>query len=192
MRGILFACVAALTACAPSDGSTDGGPLRIVATTGQVADAARVVGGDDVVVDALMGPGVDPHLYKASAGDLEKLRKADVVFYNGKGLEGKMADVLAKLARKKRVRAVSESIPDRDLLRPKELEGHYDPHIWFDVKLWIKAVNVIMSELAEAAPAQADTFRANAARFKRELAALDAQIRTGLNEIPKERRVLIT
>jgi manganese/zinc/iron transport system substrate-binding protein len=111
--------------------------LKVTTTVTMVADLARAVGGDRVEVEALMGPGVDPHLYKAAASDITKLQQADVIFYSGLLLEGKMQDIFAKLARSKRfVYPVTEAIPVEKLLEPPEFAGHYDPHVWFEVPLW--------------------------------------------------------
>ena len=110
--------------------------IKITTTVTMVADLARNVGGERVEVEALMGPGVDPHLYKAAASDVTKLQQADVIFYSGLLLEGKMQDIFSKLARSKRfVYPVTESIPLDRLLEPPEFAGHYDPHVWFDVPL---------------------------------------------------------
>jgi manganese/zinc/iron transport system substrate-binding protein len=178
-------------ACAPSDGAHPG-KVGIVATTGMVADLARRVGGDRVDVTALMGPGVDPHLYKASALDLDRLRAADVVLYSGKGLEGKMTDVLVRLARRKAVVAVTDGIDDARLLEPAELEGHYDPHVWFDVSLWAETTPVVANALAAADPAHAAGYRARAAAYADELRALHDEVKRDLATIPRARRVLIT
>src|SRR5688500_15312172 len=71
--------------------------IKVTTTVTMVADLARNVGGDRVEVEALMGPGVDPHLYKAAASDVTKLQQADLIFYSGLLLEGKMQDILSKL-----------------------------------------------------------------------------------------------
>ncbi|MBT6767471.1 MAG: zinc ABC transporter solute-binding protein, partial [Opitutales bacterium] len=106
--------------------------LRIAATTTMVADLAQSVAGDRAKVSGLMGPGVDPHLYKATAPDINTLQSADLIFYNGLHLEGRLADILVKLGRRdKPVYAVTESIPEGKLLEPDEFQGHYDPHVWF-------------------------------------------------------------
>lgn len=193
---VLGALVAAagllLAGCGEKADGARPGKIRVVATTGMVADLARNVGGEHVTVTALMGAGVDPHLYKASARDLDRLRGADLVLYNGKGLEGKMGDILVKFARKKPVVAVTDAIADSRLLEPEELEGHYDPHVWFDVALWAETLDVVAKGLAEADPGRAEEFRRNAERYKKELQQLHAEVKEQLASIPKERRVLIT
>src|SRR5918994_7008024 len=159
------------TGCARVDDEASGGehsgPLRIVATTGMVADAAREVGGARVRVDALMGPGVDPHLYKASEGDVGLLADADLVLFNGLHLEAKLGEVLERLD--ERAEAVTDSIPRRRLLAPPEFEGQYDPHVWFDVRLWALVVEHVGTVLAERDPAHAAEYRANARRYTEEL-----------------------
>jgi len=157
-----------------------------------VADLARRVGGERVEVTALMGPGIDPHLYKASARDLDRLRAADLVLYNGKGLEGKMTDVFVRLARRKAVVAVTDAIAEARLLEPEQLEGHYDPHVWFDVSLWAETVEAVAAALAEVDPAHADEYRTRAAAYADELRALHDEVGQALATIPRARRVLIT
>jgi manganese/zinc/iron transport system substrate-binding protein len=182
----------ALAACERHADGAHAGKVRVVATTGMVADLARAVGGDRVDVDALMGPGVDPHLYTASAGDLDRLRGADLILYNGRQLEGKMTDIFISLARKRPVVAVTDRIPDGKLLEPPELAGHFDPHVWFDVSLWAETPQVVADALAELDPPHAEDYRARAARYREELLALHAEVKEALATIPKERRVLIT
>jgi len=166
--------------------------VQVVATTGMIADAARVVGGEHVNVVGLMGPGVDPHLYKASQGDVRRLAAADIIFYNGLSLEGRMADVLVRMARQKPTVAVSEYIPEELLMEPEAFAGHYDPHIWFDVALWKMAVERIRDGLIEVDPANEEAYRQNAAGYLTDLDELDAYIRSRLAEIPEANRVLVT
>jgi manganese/zinc/iron transport system substrate-binding protein len=166
------------------------GPVDIVATTGMIADAAANVGGDAVEVEALMGPGIDPHLYKASEGDVQDLAEADLVLYNGLHLEAKLADVLEQLG--DRAAAVAEGIPESERLSPPEFEGQYDPHVWFDVELWSLVVEEVRDTLVERDPARADVYRANAGRYLAELRSLDAEVRRDLAEVPDGRRVLVT
>ena len=99
-----------------------------------------------------MGPGVDPHYYKASQGDLAKLTGADLILFNGLFLEGKMADIFAKMARSKQVLAVAEQIPEERLLRPPQFEGNFDPHIWFDVSLWARMIEPVVNSLSALDP----------------------------------------
>jgi len=181
-------------ACAPPEAGRDAtsGPLRVVATTGMIGDAARRLGGEHVAVTALMGPGVDPHLYKASEGDVRLLADADLILYNGLHLEGKMGDVLVKMARTRPVVAVSEDLPRDELREPPEMAGQYDPHVWFDVALWARTLAPIERELARLAPAHAATFGANRQAYEAELAELDAWVKERIATIPLEQRVLIT
>ncbi|MFM9076548.1 MAG: metal ABC transporter solute-binding protein, Zn/Mn family [Bacteroidota bacterium] len=166
--------------------------IAIVTTTGMIADAARNVAGELASVTELIGPGVDPHLYKASQGDLEKLTGADVVFYNGLHLEGKMGEVLEKLGKRKPVVAVAANIPDSLLRTAPGFAGAHDPHIWFDVILWKHAVQAVGDFLSKQYPAQDSTFQSNTTRYLSRLDSLDAAIRARVHEIPAQQRVLIT
>jgi manganese/zinc/iron transport system substrate-binding protein len=191
----LLPCLAVLTtACAPVEETAGGasreGPLRIVATTGIVADVAREVGGEHVRVDALMGPGVDPHLYKASEGDVGLLVDADLVLFNGLHLEAKLGEVLERLD--DRAEAVTDTIPRSRLLAPPEFDGQYDPHVWFDARLWAIVVEHVGELLAGRDPAHAAAYRASARRYAAELRTLDGWIRAQARTVPASRRVLIT
>jgi manganese/zinc/iron transport system substrate-binding protein len=167
--------------------------LRVAATVTMVADLARQVGGERVEVDALMGPGVDPHLYKAAASDITKLQQADVIFYSGLLLEGKMQDIFAKLARSKRfVYPVTEAIPVEKLLEPPEFAGHYDPHVWFEVPLWKLCVDVVAKGLSEADPAGKDFYENRAAETRARMDELHAWALKKSAELPAERRILVT
>ncbi len=167
-------------------------PVKAVATIGQIADVVGVVGGEYVDVEALMGPGVDPHLYKASEADVATLGEADVVFYNGLHLEGKMGDVLEQLAEQRPVIAVTEDIPRDQLRETPAFQGNFDPHVWFDATLWAKAVDRVARALVELDPAHADAYEANAAAYRVELEKLDAYAMEQIASIPAERRVLVT
>ncbi|MBZ0288720.1 MAG: zinc ABC transporter substrate-binding protein, partial [Anaerolineae bacterium] len=131
-----FGIVLALTPGCGVQETANNGKLRITATTGMIADTARKIGGDYVEVQALMGPGVDPHLYKATQGDLIKLREAEIVLYNGLHLEGRMADVLEKMGQFSKAVAVTDTIPEDLLRQPPEFKGQHDPHVWFDLSMW--------------------------------------------------------
>lgn len=168
-----------------------GRPVKVLATTGMIADAARAVGGDRVQVDCLMGPGADPHLYVPSPKDLARVEGADLVLYNGLHLEGKMVDLFEERAGKTWTVAVAAGLPD---LRQAEegFEGTHDPHVWFDVRLWMKVVERVRDALADIDPAHADQYRANADVYLRELDSLDREVREKLAKVPSERRVLVT
>ncbi|MGV3772971.1 MAG: metal ABC transporter solute-binding protein, Zn/Mn family [Verrucomicrobiales bacterium] len=168
-------------------------PLRVTATTSMVADLVQNVGGDLVRVEALMGPGVDPHLYKATAKDVLKLQKADIIFYSGLLLEGKMEDLFTQMAkRKKKVYAVTEGLGVSKLLKPATYQGHPDPHVWFDVELWAQCIDTVVKGLSEAAPSGAKTFKQNGEAYRQKLNALHQWAVKKASELPKEKRILIT
>lgn len=164
--------------------------LHIVTTTGMIADAVAAIVGDAAEVEALMGAGVDPHLYKATQGDVEKLQKADIIFYNGLHLEGKMVDVFEKLARSKPVIPVSKHIPPAQL--HKVSATTYDPHIWFDVALWKQAVQLVADTLPTYAPSHAEDVRSRATTYLAQLDTLHAWVREQMHSIPEQQRVLVT
>ncbi len=185
-----------LTACgsnAAAQSDLTARPVRVTTTVGMIADIIRNVGGERVAVTALMGPGVDPHLYKPSARDIERLTDADIIFYGGLDLEGRMEQVFEKLPRTgKPTFAVSDEMDRARLRRPIEFEGRYDPHIWFDVTLWQAATRKVAKELSALDPAHSAEYAQNADAFLQELDALDVYVHTQIEMIPPYARVLVT
>lgn len=167
-------------------------PLKIIATTGIIGDAIKNIVGDRAKVDVLMGPGVDPHLYKASQKDLELLSEADLIFYNGLLLEGKMGEILQKLKTQKTVVAVAEAIPEKELIKTDEFGGQYDPHVWLNVKIWKYAVEKCGKTLQARDSANAKIYQANLTKYLQALDSLDTFIETEIQKIPKVPRALVT
>lgn len=191
LQTVIFGVAALAATLQP--GGLQAAKIKAATTTTMVTDMVRQVGGDRVEVDGLMGPGVDPHLYKPAASDVTRLSKAEVIFYSGLMLEGRMADLFAKMARTgKRVYAVTESIPEKELLEPESFQGHWDPHVWGDPLLWAKCVDTVVTGLSEADPAGKAHYAARGAQAKEAFKALHAWAQKRINEIPKTQRVLIT
>nr|HRC88005.1 zinc ABC transporter substrate-binding protein [Thermoanaerobaculia bacterium] len=183
----------ALIACSGSPASSNGSGIHVVATTGMVADAARNVLGGHGRVEALMGAGVDPHLYKASESDVRRLADADLILHNGLHLEGKMGEILEKIAESRPVVAVSDVLPRAELREPPAgLATQYDPHIWFDVELWSRTLPPVVAALSKLDPAHAAEFEQNAETYRQQLLELDRWVGGRIAEIPAERRVLVT
>lgn len=179
----------------PRLGGWDGTyPIKITVTTAMIGDLVKGVGRDRVFIEVLMGPGTDPHLYKASPDDVRKLGEAVGIAYNGLHLEGKMGEVLESMAKKKPTLAVAEALPQGRLIQVGEVGGKptFDPHVWFDVKLFSEALGPIAAWLSEIDPDSADFFKANAEEYAFGLSQMDDYVRAAMADIPKERRVLIT
>lgn len=191
--GVLLFSMLAFTSCEEGGTKQKGDKLYIVTTTQMIADAVRNIAGDKAEVVSLMGPGVDPHFYKATQGDLEKLTKADVIFYNGLHLEGKMQDVFEKFAKKKLVVAVSKDIPKEELIVMSDQgeETIYDPHIWHSVSLWKNVVDVIVNSIYISEEVQ-ETFVKRGKVYSDSLVVLDRAIAKRIEGIPKQQRLLIT
>jgi manganese/zinc/iron transport system substrate-binding protein len=166
--------------------------LTITTTTGMIEDVVKNIIGDKGAVEALMGPGVDPHLYKATQGDLQKLTSSSIIFYNGLHLEGKMGDVLETLAHQKPVVAVSENIEDNLLRKVPEFNNNYDPHIWFNVALWSLATEKIANYMQEYDSANAEYYKQNAILYLAKLKTLHEEVKQQIATIPENQRVLIT
>jgi manganese/zinc/iron transport system substrate-binding protein len=166
--------------------------IRIVTTTGMIADLAINIGGERVDVRALMGPGVDPHLYKASEGDMRRMIDADIIFYNGLHLEGAMAEVLEQIGTRRKTVAVTDLIDRERLLAPPEFKGQHDPHVWFDVTLWMDAAQDVHETLAQFDPDHAAFYDSSFAVYSDSLGALHEYVTTMAERLEPEQRVLIT
>lgn len=167
-------------------------PLKIVATTGMIADAARQVGGDLVEVRALMGPGVDPHAYRQTRSDIVAMTRADLVLWHGLYLEAQMEDFFHDLSRKRSVVAVAEAIP-RDRLRGHDdYKDKFDPHVWMTPELWKQVVAEVQRALTEARPEAAGQFAANAAAHQADLDRLTDYASSTMAGVPAGNRVLLT
>ena len=164
----------------------------IVCTTNILADAVKNLVDERVDVKSLMGPGVDPHLYKATQGDLQLLRQADLIIYNGLHLEGKMGEILEKMSQSQAVLAVGDQLPKDVLIATTEFGANYDPHIWFDITLWIKALAIISQSLQVHFPDMKDSITSHYARYQAELYQLDQWVQDQILTIDPNQRILIT
>ncbi len=167
-------------------------PLKVVATIGMAGDMATNIGGNRVVVTNIMGEGIDPHLYKASPGDVRMLSDADLVLFSGLHLEGRMADLLVKMSSRQTVVQVTESIDVKLLREPPEFAGHFDPHVWFDVSMWSTAAERITEALIQKDPAHKATYEANSKQYRAALAELHAYAKKTIATIPEKNRIMVT
>jgi manganese/zinc/iron transport system substrate-binding protein len=178
--------------CTNPSQNSDAGKIKVVTTTGMIADLVKNIGGDSIEVESLMGPGVDPHLYKATQGDMVKLRNAQLIFYNGLHLEGKMGEVLENFKTDKEVVAIGSAVDEKLLLSDPNYSGVPDPHIWFDVSLWSSTIDHIVEKLSAHAPAAKTYFEQNARSYSDELNQLHRWVSSEIAGIPAENRILIT
>ena len=167
--------------------------LQIVTTTTMITDLVKNIGGDKVDVNGLMGAGVDPHLYKASEGDVSKLFNADVIIYNGLHLEGKLEEVFEKMrGQHKTTIAVSDAVSKNTLIGSEYFASNYDPHIWFDITNWEIITNYIIKQLSELDTKNATVYKENGTKYLASLALLKNTITTEINTLPVEKRILVT
>ncbi len=163
----------------------------IVATTAQIGDILINIVGDDARIESLMGSGVDPHLYRPTRSDVIKLKRADVIFYNGLHLEGQMVGILEKLADEKPTIAIAKNLPESDLLG-FDGPGNHDPHIWMDVQKWIHATHIIETTLSGIYPDNAKGIAEKTANYEERLEVLDQYVHQSLSTIPEHKRILVT
>ena len=178
--------------------SSNGEPqvLKIVATTEMVADIVRHVVGAHGTVAGLMGSGTDPHLFKATRNEIKKLYDADVVFYSGLMLEGRMQETLKQVNTAARpVIAVTSGLEANEpgfLRSPPDFEGHFDPHVWMDVNAWSRCTEVVVETMSKVDPAHAGDYEQNAKEYRAELSELDQYVKQVIHSIPESQRVLVT
>lgn len=168
--------------------------MKVVVTTNIIGDLVQQIASDQVALTTLMGPGVDPHLYRASEGDVQTMAAADLVLYNGLHLEGKMTSIFAQMNKRSvPTSALAEdALPDSILIPSSEYASSYDPHVWFDVELWAQITQHVGEVLAQRDTAHADFYRQNADAYVQRLDSLDRYVTQQAQRVPKEQRVLIT
>lgn len=191
MKHILFLLILPLAFFNCKNEKNANGKLNVVTTTSMITDLVKNIAGDHINLQGLMGSGVDPHLYKASEGDVSKLANADIIFYNGLHLEGKLVEVFEKMKQIKTI-AISDALDKSTLIGSEYFASNYDPHIWFNTDYWIQATQFVVQKLAEAIPEQEQVFKANGAKYIKQLEALKLEIQTSVSTLPKEKRILVT
>lgn len=189
LLGVSLALV--LSACGSAENNAEeSNKIKVVTTIGQIAEPISIIGGDRVHVVSLMGPGVDPHLYNATQGDIKKLAGGDVIFYSGHHLEGKMGEIFDHISKTRPVLGITEGIPKEQLL--KDVAGAIDPHIWFDIDIWKQGLEAATEELKKFSPEDAVYFENNKKTYFVQLDALKQETQDKLSQISKEKRVLVT
>jgi manganese/zinc/iron transport system substrate-binding protein len=166
-------------------------PYRVGTTVGMVADIIKQVAGDKAEVTSIIGSGVDPHLFNPTRSDVAVMLKSDIVFYSGLLLEGQMTDIFIKISRKRPVYAVTELLEDSYLIHDSDT-SHSDPHVWMDVRGWMKAVEVVATALSDFDPANAGVYTNNAAAFLKKLEDLDAYAKQVIGSIPAAQKIMVT
>lgn len=191
-----YSIVVLFALCVLSCGNKEGGKsdvLNVVTTTSMITDLVKNVGGDLIHVQGLMGAGVDPHLYKASAGDVTRLSEADIIFYNGLHLEGKLVEVFEKMgsAVKSQV-ALGEYLDTSTLIGSDYFASNYDPHVWFNIQYFKQFVSIVVDELSAKDPKNRMNYSANGEAFITKLDALENEIKRIIQTLPEEKRILVT
>ncbi len=189
MIGLLFMVAACSSGLRPSPEKE---MISIVCSTGILADAVSRVTGATAEVQSLMGSGVDPHSYRATQGDVQRLRMADLILYNGLHLEGKMQSVLESLGESKPVLAYTDFLDPAAFIPVDEDAQVYDPHCWFDVELWASGLEGLALALGEKFPEHSQVFLDNARNYERELMLLHAELHELFGQIQPDQRLLVT
>jgi len=190
---VLSILVVSIVGCKREAKKESNEKLNVVTTTTMITDLLQNIGGDAINVVGLMGSGVDPHLYKASEGDVTKLVNADIVFYGGLHLEGKLVSVFEKMEKtNKRTVAVSDALDEKELIGSEYFASNYDPHIWFNVAFWKQITTYVAEELKKADAKNAAIYEKNSNIYIEKLNTLDETIKATINQLPIEKRILVT
>ena len=193
MKKSLLLILVAISIFSCKKKTDDNGKLNIVTTTTMITDLAENIGGDLINVQGLMGSGVDPHLYKASEGDVTKLANANIIFYGGLHLEGKLVEVFEKMQHQNiKTVALSDALDQKTLISSEYFKGNYDPHIWFNIRYWKTITNYVVKTLSEANPEHKAEFEANGKLYLEKLDALEVEVNSIIATLPKDQRVLVT
>ena len=191
MKNILYLLISlAIISC--KNASEESGKLKVVTTTSMLTDLVKNIGGDLIEVNGLMGAGVDPHLYKASEGDVNKLFQADIIFYNGLHLEGKLVDVFEKMAKTKLTVSLGGSLDKNELIGSEYFVSNYDPHVWFNIQFFKQFGDRVAETLAANDPVNAKKYQENTALYQDKLDALEVEVKAIIATLPKEKRILVT
>lgn len=183
----------AFTACKNSGQKAGDGKMYVVATTTMVYDLVKNIGGDRIESDGLMGTGVDPHLYKASESDVSKLSQADMIFYNGLHLEGKLVDVFEKMSRLgKNIYAVADTVKEENLIPSAEYASSFDPHLWFNINLWKKAAHCVADKMSRHDAKNRDYYQKNLMDYISQMDSVHQEVESMIQQVPEDKRILIT
>ena len=175
------------TGCGDNDSAASGAELTVVATTTQVADFVRNVGGDRVDVHGILGTNADPHDYEPRPSDVGAIGDAPLVFKSGGDIDAWLDELIENAGGDPRVVTLIDSVR-----RIKGEQGETDPHWWEDPRNSIRAVAVIRDALIEADPAGRATYERNAGAYLRKLQALDREIADCMRRVPADKRKLVT
>jgi len=170
----------------------DNGKLNVVVTTTILTDLVQNIGGDLINLQGLMGAGVDPHLYKASEGDVSKLFNADVIFYNGLHLEGKLVAIFEKMEAEKTTVALGDFLPKEGLISSDYFASNYDPHVWFNIQYFKEFSDQVTTVLSTKDPKNKERYQANNIAFQQELDLLQTTVENKIASLDPQKRILIT
>lgn len=188
----LFFLVLIISLYSCKNASKESGKIKIVATTSMISDIVKNIGGDHIELQGLMGAGVDPHLYKASEGDVAKLYNADIIFYNGLHLEGKLVEVFEQMQQTKTTIALGESLPKDQLIGSEYFASNYDPHVWFNIQFFKKFAMTVTEQLSNKDQKNAVNYIENEKKYLAKLDDLESEVKATIATLPKEKRVLVT
>ena len=193
MKKILLLMLIAIVVISCKKNTDENGKLNVVTTTTMITDLAKNIGGDFINVQGLMGSGVDPHLYKASEGDVTKLANADIIFYGGLHLEGKLVEVFEKMEHQNiNTVALSDALDQERLISSEYFQGNKDPHIWFNIGYWKTITSYVVKTLSEANPEHKEAFEANGKSYLEKLNTLEKEVNSIIETLPQEKRILVT
>lgn len=192
MKKILILLIISTFFLGCKNAAKEDGKIKVVTTTNILADLVSEIGGDQISLQSLMGAGVDPHLYKASEGDVSKLYNADIIFYSGLHLEGKLVDIFEKMQSSKNTVSLGDRLPKDQLISSANFGSNYDPHVWFNIQFFKQFSQIVTDELSKADVENAETYVTNNKKYQAKLDSLEAELKANINTLPVEKRILVT
>ena len=188
---LLFILITTVLSC--KNETKNNGKLNVVTTTSMITDLVKNIGGDSIHIQGLMGSGVDPHLYKASEGDVSKLVNADIIFYNGLHLEGKLVEVFEKMgSASKTPIALADELDELTLIGSDYFASNYDPHVWFDIDYFKQFAEKVTIVLSEKDPKNKMFYEENNVNYITQLEILQNKVKSVIETLPKDKRILVT
>jgi len=192
MKKLIPFCIAFAFLCCKTETKSNE-KLNVVCTTTMITDLVENIGGENLNIQGLMGSGVDPHLYKASEGDVSKLVNADIIFYNGLHLEGKLVEVFEKMGSSAKTPiALGEELDKNTLIGSDYFASNYDPHVWFDIEYFKQFAKKVEEVLSEKDAENTASYQKNLITYLSELDVLQKQVESIIENLPEDKRILVT
>jgi len=189
---LLSFLTASLLCCAEKNNSSSNKKIKVICTTGVIADAIHKILPSNFEVISLMGPGVDPHTYKSKTSEIKTMMNADAIVYNGIHFEANLIDAITEIGKTGFVVSLGDIVPEQRLRKTTEFGTDYDPHFWHDVNLFATSIELAGKQFSEKFPHSKNHIDSATATYTKSLYAIESYVQREMAKIPDSSRVLIT